>query len=215
MVLMGLGLLAALALRSVLLDVGMLWILRTALLRALPAPPPSPVAAPPVSDPPHILIPQPPAQKPSPAATPATDLASVVVDPALVTAVKGFEGFSAKATWDYKQWTNGYGTVAASSDEVVTEAVAEQRLMVELGKAAAAVHAFAPNAPIGVQQALADLSFNAGPGWMKAGLGAAVKAGDWAAAKEHLLQYNHAGGQVLAGLTKRREAEASWFDKPL
>jgi len=42
-----------------------------------------------------------------------------------------------------------------------------------------------------------------------------LKAGDYTKAKESLLQYNHAGGQVLSALTKRREAEVSWFDSPI
>ena len=67
----------------------------------------------------------------------------------------------------------------------------------------------------GVEQALTDAVFNLGTSWMQAGLGQSIKSGDWAAAKEHLLQYNHAGGQVLDGLTKRRQAEVSWFDHPL
>ena len=206
---------------TVFLLIALCWRIVGALDRALerqqvtpPAPPPpGPPAAPPVSVIPAPLPTPPPVPKPAPA-PPAAPI--VVVDQALVDAVKKFEGFQAQAKWDYKQYTNGYGTVAASADEVVTEAVAEQRLMLELGKAAASVEAFVPaNTPVGVEQALTDATFNLGAGWQSAGLGKAVKASDWAAAKEHLLQYNHAGGEVLKGLTARREAEVAWFDKPL
>ena len=35
-----------------------------------------------------------------------------------------------------------------------------------------------------------------------------VDAGDWDAAQTEIVKWNHAGGKVLAGLTRRREAEA-------
>jgi GH24 family phage-related lysozyme (muramidase) len=138
-----------------------------------------------------------------------------VVDQGLINFIKKQEGFSAKPYWDYKQWTVGFGTKASGESDVVTEAEAEQRLTAEVTKAEALVEAFTPGAPKGVKQALTDLTYNAGSGWESAGLGTAIKAGDWAKAKEIIPQYNHAGGQVLAGLTARREAEVSWFDNPL
>lgn len=152
----------------------------------------------------------PAAPKPTPAAAPA-----VVIDQGLIDFVKKEEGFKAKAYGDYKQYSIGYGTKASSPDEVITEPEAYQRLIAELQIAQAQVEKFAPNAPLGVKQALTDLTFNAGPIWEQQGLGERIKAGDWQGAKSHLLQYNHAGGQVDAGLTTRREAEVSWFDHPL
>ena len=147
-----------------------------------------------------------------PAAPPAH---TEVITPALVAFVKKEEGFSAKAYGDFKQLSIGYGTKATGPDEVITEPEAVARLMTELGHAQAAVEAFVPTAPIGVKQGLTDLSYNAGTAWMKAGLGALVKAGDWAGAAERILQYNHAGGEVNAGLTARRQAEARMFTTPL
>jgi GH24 family phage-related lysozyme (muramidase) len=35
--------------------------------------------------------------------------------------------------------------------------------------------------------------------------------GDWAGAAQELLKFNHANGKVLAGLTRRREAERALF----
>jgi GH24 family phage-related lysozyme (muramidase) len=166
-----------------------------------------PPTEPPPPPPPIATKPAPPVAPPAP---------PVVIDPGLIAFVKQQEGFVAKAQWDYKQYTNGYGTRAASATEVVTQAVAEQRLQDELGKALTAVKAFVPaNTPIGVEQGLTSATFNLGTQWMGAGLGAAVKAGDWKAAGEHLLQYNHAGGQVLPDLTKRRQAEVNMFDHPV
>lgn len=148
-----------------------------------------------------------PAPKPAPPAA--------VIDQGLVDAVKKFEGFNPKAYGDYKQYSIGYGTKANSPTEVITEAEGEKRLRAELAIAVASVEHFAPNAPIGVKQALADLTYNVGPVWEQQGLGGLIKAGSYEEAKAHVLQYNHAGGQVLDALTKRREAEVSWFDHPL
>jgi lysozyme len=134
-----------------------------------------------------------------------------MIDQTLVDFVKKEEGFTRCALWDYHQWTNGYGTRAHHTRECITEAEAERRLLIELEAAQAAVVHFQPTMPDGVLNALTDLTFNAGSAWMHAGLGDEVKAGNWAAAKEHLLQYDEAGGRVLSDLKKRRLAEASWF----
>lgn len=131
---------------------------------------------------------------------------------AYADAVKGFEGFAPRASWDYKQNTNGYGTQALSPGEVIDRPEAERRFADAWSQANASVNQFAPNAPEGVKAALASLTFNAGPGWQSAGLGSAVRAGDWDAAKQHFLQYNKAGGQVDPGLVSRRATEAGWFN---
>jgi GH24 family phage-related lysozyme (muramidase) len=127
-------------------------------------------------------------------------------------AVKRFEGFTPRASWDYKQHSNGYGTRAAYPGEQIDLATAEQRFSNEFAKAKAHVDSFAPNAPEGVKGALTSLTYNAGPGWSNAGLGRAVQAGDWDGARQHFLQYNKAGGVVNQGLVSRREQEAQWFN---
>jgi GH24 family phage-related lysozyme (muramidase) len=164
------------------------------------------------------------AVKPTPPTPPTPTLPSApvstqpadIVDQGLVNYIKKAEGFQPKAYWDYKQYSIGYGTKANSATEVITEAEAEARLTVEVEKAWALVKPIIPTGtPVGVQQALVDLTYNAGSGWETASLGAAVKASKWDTVKADILQYNHAGGQVNAGLTARREAEVSWFDNPL
>lgn len=133
--------------------------------------------------------------------------------PDLVSSVKQSEGFAPRAQWDYKQHTNGYGTRAKMPGEVIDQAEAETRLSSELGKAYQMVQEFAPDAPLGVKKALASLTFNAGPGWMNAGLGQAVKAGNWQEAKARFQQYVKAGGQTLPGLVDRRNRESKWFNE--
>ncbi len=138
-------------------------------------------------------------------------MADSSLDQQYVDAIKDFEGYSPKAQWDYKQYTNGYGTKATHAGEVIDRETAEQRLNDEVSKAAGYVDKAFPELPPGVRAALTSLTYNAGPGWINQGLGKAVGAGDWEAARNGLLQYNRAGGQVLPGLVSRRGTEATWF----
>lgn len=125
--------------------------------------------------------------------------------------IKRFEGFTAAAKWDFAQHSNGYGTKALYPGEVISKAEAEQRFAAEISSARAAVTRFAPGLDEGTEAALTSLTYNAGPGWMRSGLGAAIKAGDLDAAKQIFVQYVHAGGQRLAGLEARRAAEVQWI----
>lgn len=138
-----------------------------------------------------------------------------VLDPQYDDAIKGIEGYAPQASWDYKQYSSGYGTKAQPGDENIPpdqlKQVYEQRFQDELGKAAASVDSFSPNLPPGVRAALASLTYNAGPGWQQSGLGEAVKSGDWDKAQNIFLQYNKAGGEVNPGLVARRQKEAAWF----
>lgn len=152
---------------------------------------------------------------PKPALAPSAVTTEGAVDEGLVNFIKKEEGFKAKAYWDYKQYSIGYGTKATSATEVITEAEAEARLRAEIAKADALVTARFPNLPKGQHQALLDLTYNAGPGWEDQSLGRAVAAQKIDTIKADILLYNHAGGVVNAGLTARREAEVSWFDNPL
>src|SRR5258708_27936661 len=62
-----------------------------------------------------------PVTKPIPT-LPTLEVPDTVVDQGLVNFIKKQEGYSAKAYWDYKQWTSGYGTKANSATEVIDEA---------------------------------------------------------------------------------------------
>jgi len=146
---------------------------------------------------------------------PAAPTLDPLIDDKFIAFVKKEEGFSAKAYGDFHQWSIGYGTKAKSQTEVITEPEAYARMITELNDAADQVKHIAGDAPRGVQQALIDLTYNAGFGWSHAGLGSEIVNKNYDEAKSHLLQYNHAGGKVDAGLTARREAEVSWFNSPL
>jgi lysozyme len=139
----------------------------------------------------------------------------MALDQSYLDAIKGFEGYAPQASWDYKQYSSGYGTRAQPGDADIPpdqiKQVYEQRFQDEIGKAAASVDAFSPNLPPGVRAALTSLTYNAGPGWQQSGLGRAIQSGDMDAAKGIFLQYNKAGGEVNPGLVNRRNAEAAWF----
>jgi lysozyme len=127
----------------------------------------------------------------------------------LISMIKGFEGFKAKAYDDYGQISVGYGTRARSSSETISKAEAEKRLDAEVAKAERLVDRFSKDLPPGVRLALTSLTYNAGSKWMQSGLGKAIKAGDYARARELFLQYNKANGKVLPGLVKRRQQEVA------
>lgn len=137
------------------------------------------------------------------------------LDPQYSDAIKGFEGYSPNAQWDYKQSSSGYGTKAQPGDENIPpdqlKAVHEQRFQDEIGKAAAAVDSVNPNLPPGAKAALTSLTYNAGPGWSQSGLGDLVRSGDLPGIAAKMQEYNKAGGQVNPGLVSRRAQEAGWI----
>ena len=96
----------------------------------------------------------------------------------LVDMVKAFEGFTQYPTWDYAQYTVGYGT-ACPPDKLevyretgIPEADAQALLAEHLQMAAIAVQQFMQenNLPMstGRVDALTSLTFNLGSGWMTA-----------------------------------------------
>ena len=129
-------------------------------------------------------------------------------------AIQKFEGYSARANWDYAQHSNGFGTKALYAGEVIDRAEAERRFSAEISKAEEAVERFAPGLDAGTKAALTSLTFNAGTTWMRAGLGDAIRSGDLETAREKFLKYNKAGGDVLPGLVSRRFQEADWIASP-
>jgi lysozyme len=139
----------------------------------------------------------------------------MALDPEYLSAIKGFEGYSPNAAWDYKQSSSGYGTKAQAGDEAIPpeqlKAIHEQRYQEEIAKAAAHVDSVNPNLPAGARAALVSLTYNAGPGWAQSGLGEMVRNNDLEGASKRFLEYNKAGGEVNQGLVARRAKEAAWF----
>jgi lysozyme len=133
------------------------------------------------------------------------------MNPVYLDTIRRFEGFSARAQWDYAQNTNGYGTRALYPGEVIDKTEAERRFRSEIADARKIVDRFAPDVDEGTKAALTSLTFNAGTTWTKSGLGEAGRAGDLDTARELFPQYSKAGGETLAGLVARRAAEAAWI----
>lgn len=131
------------------------------------------------------------------------------ISPQLVDFVKKQEGFTAKATWDYHQWSNGYGTVAKYPNEVIDQTEATTRLQNELAVHASVVDSAARNAGMqltaGQRDALISYDFNTGraksiirsangdPNKISSALANGIKT---------------AGGRQLPGLAARRSAES-------
>ncbi|MGH1418931.1 MAG: lysozyme [Hyphomicrobiaceae bacterium] len=130
---------------------------------------------------------------------------------AFLDSIKAFEGFNAEAKWDYAQYSNGYGTKAQFPGEVIDKNEADKRFQNEISKAREIVNAQLPNIDEGTKAAMTSLTYNAGTAWVNAGLGDALRAGDLETARSIFIQYNKAGGEVLAGLVERRMVEASWI----
>jgi lysozyme len=63
--------------------------------------------------------------------------------------------------------------------------------------------------------ALVSLAYNLGPGILSPihTIGQELKAKHWHGAADAFLLYNHSGGRVLVGLTRRRQAERALFLK--
>ncbi|AHB47781.1 muraminidase [Hyphomicrobium nitrativorans NL23] len=129
-------------------------------------------------------------------------------------AIRNFEGFTPKASWDYAQFSNGYGTRARFDGEVIDRAEAERRFKAEISEARQIVERAAPQVDEGTKAALTSLTYNAGTTWVRSGLGEAVRAGDLDTVREIFQKYNKAGGEVLPGLVRRRTAEAQWIGNP-
>lgn len=147
------------------------------------------------------------------------------VNQATVDLVKEFEGFRANA---YRcpagVWTIGYGTTAAAGVGIeprlgmtISKSDAEAYLEATLDKFADKI---APliTAPINENEfgAFVSLAYNIGPGAFKKSSALRLfNAGDKADAAKAILLWNKAGGKVLKGLTRRREAERKLFLTPV
>lgn len=63
--------------------------------------------------------------------------------------------------------------------------------------------------------ALVSLVDNCGAAPLHGALGKKLNANDYDGAADEFLRWNHAGGEVVAGLTRRREAEQKLFLTPV
>ena len=149
----------------------------------------------------------------------------MTINKATIDLVKSFEGLRLKAYKDaVGVLTIGYGTTAAAGVGIVphlgmtiTEAEAETYLMRALEKFADKIRPKI-TAPINDNEfgAFLSLAYNVGPGaFAKSSALRKFNAGDKAGAANAILLWNKAGGKVLKGLVRRREAERALFLSPV
>jgi lysozyme len=131
------------------------------------------------------------------------------------------EGFSSTRYWDPygRVWTRGYGETEGIGPDSPPISRANGRVSLRHrieSQYEWALRALAINwdqAPAAQQKwdALCSFAWNLGAGIFTGSLRQALDMKLWQTAADLMLQYDHAGGQELAGLKRRRELEAQMF----
>jgi lysozyme len=132
--------------------------------------------------------------------------------------IAGFEGFRSAAYWDPwgDVWTIGYGhTGDVKEGQRVGRAKALKLLEADAAKGATAVRDLVHVALTQNQfDALVSFVYNLGAGSLaESTLLKKLNKGNYKGAAKEFQKWDHAGGVVLAGLTRRRKAEAALFSK--
>lgn len=162
------------------------------------------------------------------AAVPAASAASLTTSDNGVNFIKQYEGFLKYKVWDYSQYSIGYGSRCEAYEypNGITEAEAVVLLKKALSTSENAVNKFLNKYNVSVNQnqfdALVSFTYNVGNVWGMS---------DTFTLRNYILDgiSNHsaadfryafslwckAGGQVLEGLVRRREAEANMFNTPV
>lgn len=128
-----------------------------------------------------------------------------------------FEGCRLSAYQDQAGvWTIGYGHTGPDvvPGMTITSDQAQSLLMGDISGAAACVNRVV-NVPLAQPEfdALVDFVFNLGPGAFEGStMLRLLNSGDFTAAAAEFQKWDHAGGKVVAGLLRRREAEEAMFD---
>ena len=131
--------------------------------------------------------------------------------------LKYFEGCKLTAYQDsVGVWTIGYGhTKGVYNGMTITQEEAEQMLLTELEEYEGYIEDMV-TVPLTQNQfdALVVWIYNLGPtNFRNSTLLKELNAGNYNAAGQEITRWNKAGGKVLAGLVKRREAEAELFNE--
>ena len=134
-----------------------------------------------------------------------------------VNLVKFFEGFEAKAyLCPANVWTIGNGrTRNVKEGDMINELQAERDLLEELEEFGHQV-LNTVQVPLELNEfdALTSWTYNLGVGNLQSStLLKKLNSGDKNSVPSEMLRWNKAAGKVLAGLTRRREAEAKLWEK--
>ena len=132
--------------------------------------------------------------------------------------IKDFEGLRLTSYPDPATggapWTIGWGHTGpdVSPGMTITESKAAQLLFKDLKRFEVAVAKLAPVATDNQFSAMVSLAFNVGEGNLSSStLLKMHNAGDYAGAQAQYARWNRAAGKVMAGLTRRRTAEAMLY----
>lgn len=131
--------------------------------------------------------------------------------------IASFEGFVPHPYQDsVGVWTIGYGSTSGVGPHTpnVTRQQALARMMREVDEEyGAAVVAVGVPLTQGEFDALVSFAYNVGTGGVgpNTGVGRCLRLRDWQGAADHLLDWDKAGGRVLPGLLRRRQAERALF----
>lgn len=144
------------------------------------------------------------------------------VDAAGLNLIGGFEGFSSCPYQDVVGvWTIGYGVTSGSGFLVGPRTACESRAtgLAQLAtlvrsRYEPSVHAVSASFGQNAVNALDSFAYNLGGGIFTGSLRADLQRHDYQDAGAIMLQYDHAGGLVLAGLRTRRIEEVSLLRKP-
>jgi lysozyme len=141
--------------------------------------------------------------------------------PAAVALMHQFEGCRLQAypdpgSTDGHPWTIGWGSTGPgiAKGVVWSQQQADARFAADLSKFAAKVRDVLAGAKTTQPQfdAMVSLAYNIGAGaFSKSTVLRKHRAGDYAGARAAFLMWNKNDGKVMAGLTRRREAEAALY----
>ena len=129
--------------------------------------------------------------------------------------IKDFEGRRLVAYQDsVGVWTIGYGhTKTAHEGRLIIKSTADRLLAEDLAEFEKYVDTYVTVALTQNQfDALVSWTYNLGPGNLQEStMLKKLNAGDYAAVPDEMRRWNKAGGEVLEGLVRRRDAEAELF----
>ena len=129
--------------------------------------------------------------------------------------IESFEGCRLEAYQDQRGiWTIGYGsTQGVKQGDVITHAQADDKLAADLQTAEHTVN-YGVHVPLNQNQfdALVSLTFNIGSGnFLHSELRDLLNSGQYLGAANQFLAWDKTGGQINAGLLRRRNAERALF----
>ena len=130
--------------------------------------------------------------------------------------IKQFEGcrlIAYKSVATEKYFTIGYGHTGedVKPNMVISQAQADRYLQQDIGRYENYVNQYCAKLNLNQNQfdAITSFTYNCGPGNLKK----LIEGRTISQIADAMLQFNHAGGKELAGLTKRRKAERELFIK--